>query len=74
MKLLEAAQLLVIGTVLLTFTTLSHLLFPHPLTLGNPGLFVEALFLAGLAFAGLAVRKLVFLGRVLAACAPSAGE
>jgi hypothetical protein len=58
MKVLESSVLLVAGAILLTFAGLSYGLFPRPLTLGNPGLFMEALFLAGVVFAGLGVRGL----------------
>ena len=48
MKTFQAAALLMIATVLMTFSTISFSLFPRPLSLSNPSLFVEALFLAGL--------------------------
>jgi hypothetical protein len=65
MKVLGSSALLVVGTVLLTFTGLSYSLFPRPLTLGNPGLFMEALFFAGIVFAGLGVRRLYRIHCVL---------
>lgn len=58
MKTIEAAALLVTGTVLLTFSSLSFLMFPRPLTFSNPELLVEATFVAGALLAGMAARKL----------------
>lgn len=65
MKVIESALLLVIGTALLTFSALSLGLFPRPLTLSNPTLFVEALAIAGVAFFGLGARGLYRVQRAI---------
>ena len=66
MRVLESAALLVIGTVLLTFSSLSlFLLSPHPPRLANPDLLVMALFVAGLAFAALGARGMRRIHRAL---------
>jgi hypothetical protein len=65
MKVIESALLLVVGTALLTFSAISLGLFPRPLTLSNPTLFVEALAIAGLAFFGLGARGLYRVHRAI---------
>ncbi|SFL27935.1 hypothetical protein [Rhodanobacter glycinis] len=65
MKVFESALLLVVGTALLTFSAISLGLFPRPLTLSNPTLFVEALAIAGLVLFGLGVRGLYRVHRVI---------
>lgn len=65
MKVFEAAVFLVLGTGLVTFVTMSFLLFPHPLALSNPTLFMEAIFTSGLVFMGVAARKLLHISRAL---------
>lgn len=66
MKTFEAAVLLVLGTVLITFVSVSFVLFARPLSLSNPGLLMECLFVGGLVFVALAVRKLAQINRALA--------
>ncbi|HEV7122077.1 MAG TPA: hypothetical protein VGN24_01455 [Rhodanobacter sp.] len=74
MRVLESVVLLVIGTVLLTFSSLSlFLLSPHPPRLDNPDLFVVALFVAGLVFAGLGIRGMYRIHRALS-CGAHAGS
>lgn len=76
MKVIEPALLLVVGTALLTFAAISLGLFPHPLSLGNPTLLVEALAIAGLVFFGLGARGLYRVQRALSghgSLAPSRG-
>jgi len=76
MKIIESALLLVVGTALLTFSTISLGLFPRPLTLSNPTLFVEALAIAGLALFGLGARGLHRVHRAISgnvSLAPSRG-
>lgn len=63
MRVFISALLLVAGAVLMTFSGLSFTLFPRPLTLSDPGLLVEALFLAGFVLAALATRRLYDLHR-----------
>jgi hypothetical protein len=65
MKVFESALLLVAGTALLTFSAISLVLFPRPLTLSNPTLFVEALALAGLALFFLGARGLYRVHRAI---------
>lgn len=65
MKVLESSAFLVAGTILLTFAGLSYGFFPRPFTLSNPGLFMEALFVAGIIFAGLGVRGIYRIHCVL---------
>ena len=71
MKVFEAAALLVLGTVLLTFVSIAFLLFPRPLSLSNPTLFMEGLCIAGLAFLALATRKLLRISRAVSTCTSS---
>lgn len=66
MKTFEAAALLVLGTILMTFVGMSFLLFSRPLSLNNPNLLMECLFVGGLAFVALGVRKLAHLNRAIA--------
>ncbi|MDN5923694.1 MAG: hypothetical protein L0H70_01695 [Xanthomonadales bacterium] len=65
MKILVSALLLVTGTILLTFSSLSFALFPRSLTLANPTLLVEALFVAGLIFTVLGGYTLFQIHRVV---------
>ena len=65
MKVFEAALLLVVGTVLLTFSSLSFMLAPRALTWSNPALLVEVSFAAGAVFAVLGIRGLYRLHQVL---------
>lgn len=58
MKTIEAAALLVTGTVLMTLPGLSFLMFPRPLSFSNPELLLEVTFVAGALLAGMAGRKL----------------
>ena len=71
MKVFEAAALLVLGTVLLTFVSIAFLLFPRPLSLSNPTLFMEGLFMTGIAFMALATRKLLRISRAVSTCTSS---
>ena len=76
MKIIESALLLVVGTALLTFSAISLVLFPRPLTFSNPTLFVEALAIAGFAFFGLGTRGLYRVHRAISgnvSLAPSRG-
>ena len=70
MKVLEAALLLVVGTVLLTFSSLSFMLAPRAFTGSNPDLLVEVLFAAGAVFAVLGIHGLYRVHRAL----PSSGS
>lgn len=70
MKVFESAALLVIGTVLLAFSSLSFLLFPHPPRLANPDLLVEAFFVAGLVFAALGIRGMRRIHKALLSNTP----
>lgn len=74
MKVFEAAVFLVFGTALVMSVTMSFLLFPHPLSLSNPTLFMEGIFIAGLVFVGLAARKLLHINRTLSGRASSASS
>ena len=65
MKVFEAALLLVVGTILLTFSSLSFMLASRAFTLSNPALFVEVLFAAGVVFAVLGSRGLYRVHRAL---------
>jgi len=76
MKVVESALLLVVGTVLLTFSAISFGLFPRSPTFGNPTLLVEALAVAGLVFFGLGALGLYRVHRAVSAngaLAPSRG-
>jgi hypothetical protein len=65
MKVFESALFLVVGSALLTFAAIAFALSQHPLTLANPGMFVEALGAAGAVFIGLGARGLYRLHRTL---------
>ena len=76
MKIVEPALLLVMGTVLLTFSAISFGLFPRSPTFSNPTLLVEALAAAGLVFFGLGARGLYRVHRTVSgngSLAPSRG-
>ncbi|MGD9582158.1 MAG: hypothetical protein AB7V26_00605 [Lysobacterales bacterium] len=62
---MESALLLVVGTVLLTFTGISFGFYPRPLTLVNPYLLIEALAIAGLVFAIMGIRGLQRVQRIV---------
>lgn len=66
MKVLESAALLVIGTVLMTFTGMSFALFPRQISLSNPSLLVELLAVAGLVFCVMGARGLYRIHGIVA--------
>ncbi|MES2015198.1 MAG: hypothetical protein V4484_01785 [Pseudomonadota bacterium] len=66
MKVLESAVLLVIGTVLISFTGMSFALFPRVLSLSNPTLFMEAMAVAGVLFLLMGMRGLYRIHGIVA--------
>ena len=68
MKVIESALLLVVGTALITFSAISFVLWPRPLSLENPTLLMQVIALAGVLFIGLGARGIY---RVHLAISPS---
>lgn len=58
MKIFPAVTFLVIATMMLSFSAISFMLFPRPLSLENPNLLVEIIFAAGLVFMAISIRQL----------------
>lgn len=58
MKIFPAVTFLVIAIMMLSFSAISFMLFPRPLSLENPNLLVEIIFAAGLAFMAISIRQL----------------
>lgn len=72
MKPLESAALLIVGSSLLTFSSLAlFVVAPHPPRLANPDLLVDAMFAGGGVLLGLGLRGLCQLRRALLRMGPS---
>jgi protein-S-isoprenylcysteine O-methyltransferase Ste14 len=66
--------LLIVGTVLLTFTGIAFALFDRPLGLGGSSLFLEAVLVAGAVFAAMGVRGLYRVHRTLLGNGPTSSR
>ena len=72
MKVFESAWSLMLGSSLLTFTTMCFAVSQRAPTLSNPGLFVEAVGFAGAVFVFLGARGLYRLHKALSSGQPTA--
>lgn len=58
MKFASAVIFLVAATMMATFSLLSFMLFPRPLSLDNPTLLVETMFVGGLMLMYMSIHQL----------------